>query len=85
MTPTAESGAEDTPAAQRVPEERLVGRPTVVMLDVDGTLAPIVDEPTNAALRPRTRRLLQALARLYPVVVVSSRVLHVIARCISPR
>jgi trehalose 6-phosphate phosphatase len=32
-----------------------------------------VEDPARAALRARTRRLLQDLARIYPVVVVSSR------------
>jgi trehalose 6-phosphate phosphatase len=45
----------------------------VVGLDFDGTLAPIVEQPEDARMRPRTRRLLAELARLYPCVVISGR------------
>jgi trehalose 6-phosphate phosphatase len=41
--------------------------------DYDGTLAPIVPRPADAAMRGRTRELLAALARRGPVVVVSGR------------
>lgn len=41
--------------------------------DFDGTLAPIVDTPMLATLRPRTRELLQALAARYSCVVLSGR------------
>jgi trehalose 6-phosphate phosphatase len=45
----------------------------LVALDYDGTLAPIVVRPERAALRRETRGLLQALAHVYPVVVISGR------------
>ncbi|MGH7717983.1 MAG: trehalose-phosphatase [Gemmatimonadaceae bacterium] len=40
---------------------RLRGTPLVVMLDVDGTLAPIAQRPEDAAVPPETRRLVAAL------------------------
>jgi trehalose 6-phosphate phosphatase len=45
----------------------------LLALDYDGTLAPIVPKPEQASLRPETRRLLQELARVYPVAVISGR------------
>ena len=85
MTPTAESGAEDTPAALRVPEERLVGRPTVVMLDVDGTLAPIVSHPSLAVVPAETRRVIARLASRdgVSVALVSGRGAHDARRLVS--
>lgn len=41
---------------------RLSGTPLVVMLDVDGTLAPIAPRPEEAAVPPETRRAVAALA-----------------------
>ena len=46
---------------------------TLVALDFDGTLAPIVTDPDRAAMRPSTRRLLERVARAYPCVVISGR------------
>ena len=40
---------------------RLSGRPCVVMLDVDGTLAPIAPRPEDAHVPPETRRAVAAL------------------------
>jgi trehalose 6-phosphate phosphatase len=45
----------------------------LLAFDFDGTLAPIVDEPARAQLRPDTRALLRVAALLYPCVVVSGR------------
>ena len=45
----------------------------LLAFDFDGTLAPIVREPAQAAMRPRTRSRLRAVARLYPCVVISGR------------
>jgi trehalose 6-phosphate phosphatase len=47
----------------------------LVALDYDGTLAPIADRPEEAFMRPITRTLLAAVARRYPVVVISGRAL----------
>ncbi|HEX5008254.1 MAG TPA: trehalose-phosphatase [Hyphomonadaceae bacterium] len=46
---------------------------TLCAFDFDGTLAPIVDDPSQAALRDDTRRLLTTLAGLYPCVILSGR------------
>jgi trehalose 6-phosphate phosphatase len=46
---------------------------TLLAFDYDGTLAPIVPRPADAAMRSRTRELLAALARRGPVVIVSGR------------
>jgi trehalose 6-phosphate phosphatase len=40
--------------------------------DIDGTLAPIVDQPVNAVVPERTRRLLVSLARRYGAVACVS-------------
>ncbi|WP_242360133.1 MULTISPECIES: trehalose-phosphatase [Anaeromyxobacter] len=45
----------------------------LLAFDFDGTLAPIVDEPGRALMRPDTRALLRVAALLYPCVVVSGR------------
>ncbi len=45
----------------------------LLAFDFDGTLAPIVANPDDAKLRPRTRELLVRLCRLYPGVVISGR------------
>jgi trehalose-phosphatase len=56
-------------------EARLDGTPLVVMLDVDGTLAPIAPRPEDAAVAPKTRTLLERLvaSRGVQVVLVSGR------------
>jgi trehalose 6-phosphate phosphatase len=45
----------------------------LVAFDYDGTLAPIVSNPAEARMRPKTRRLLAAVAKRYPCVVISGR------------
>lgn len=54
---------------------RLSGKPLVVMLDVDGTLAPIAPRPEQAAVPAETRRVVAALAALgdVRVALVSGR------------
>jgi len=51
----------------------------LVGLDFDGTLAPIVREPSRARMRASTRRLLAKVARLYPTAVISGRALPDVA------
>lgn len=46
---------------------------TLVALDFDGTLAPIVRDRDRAALRPSTRKLLAELAVRYPCMILSGR------------
>jgi trehalose 6-phosphate phosphatase len=48
-------------------------RGALLAFDFDGTLAPIVADPDQAALRPATRRLLGRLARRQPCLVLSGR------------
>jgi len=45
----------------------------LLAFDFDGTLAPIVRDPARARMRPQTRRLLGAVARRYPCIVISGR------------
>jgi len=45
----------------------------LIAMDFDGTLAPIVDDPDAARLRPQTQTLLKHLCRLYPCMVISGR------------
>ncbi len=46
---------------------------TLCAFDFDGTLAPIVNDPAAAALRPSTRALLAQLAHFRPCAVISGR------------
>ena len=52
-----------------VPAARLAGRPLLLLLDVDGTLAPIAPLPTLAHVPPGTRSLIAALAATPGVTV----------------
>jgi len=52
---------------------RLRGRQPAVFLDFDGTLAPIVDRPEQAAMDPPMRVAVERIARSCPVAVVSGR------------
>jgi trehalose 6-phosphate phosphatase len=49
------------------------GRHPLLAFDLDGTLAPIVDDPEEVALPPSTQAVLKELARRCPVVIVSGR------------
>jgi trehalose 6-phosphate phosphatase len=53
---------------------QLAERPaeTAILLDVDGTLAPIVERPEDAAVPETTRALLRALAARYALVACIS-------------
>ncbi len=46
---------------------------TLIVLDFDGTLAPIVGDRSAAGLSRRTRAVLRRLAGLYPVAILSGR------------
>ncbi len=48
----------------------------LLAFDFDGTLAPIVPEPSAARMGSSTRRLLAAVARRYPCIVISGRARH---------
>ncbi len=56
-------------------EARLAGRPLVIMLDVDGTLAPIAPRPDAAVVPPETRKTIAQLAACegVQVALVSGR------------
>lgn len=61
---------------------RLAGTPLLLMLDVDGTLAPIAPRPDDAAVPPDTKRVVEALAA-HPdvdVAFVSGRAAADVAR-----
>ncbi|MBX7082333.1 MAG: trehalose-phosphatase [Nannocystaceae bacterium] len=45
----------------------------LLAFDYDGTLAALVESPARSAMRPRTARLLQQVARRYPVAIISGR------------
>lgn len=62
-------------ALERVGEiaQRARGRRCVLLLDFDGTLAPIVDRPEAARLPEAARRVLRRLAARRSVAVVSGR------------
>ena len=47
----------------------------VLMLDFDGTLAPLTPEPGRARMGAGTRRALAAGERRYPVAVITGRAL----------
>jgi len=56
------------------PVVETLARPgTLIALDFDGTLAPIVGERSAAGLTRRSRRVLTRVARLFPVAVLSGR------------
>lgn len=52
---------------------QLAQEQTLCAFDFDGTLAPIVENPDQAILSDRTRRLLGRLAALYPTIILSGR------------
>jgi len=59
--------------AGRAALRALAGGRALVALDLDGTLAPIVADRREAALRPATLALLAQVAARYPTVVVTGR------------
>ncbi len=63
--------------------ERLAGRRPVVFLDFDGTLAPIVERPEEAAIPDSTRQVVTRLARRVPVAVISGRGLDDVAERVA--
>jgi len=65
--------------------DRLIGEPLTVMLDVDGTLAPIAPRPDDAVVPPETRRVAASLAAREGVhlVLVSGRAASDARRMVS--
>jgi trehalose 6-phosphate phosphatase len=73
MIPILAAGAQPT-------IERLARLRALLAFDFDGTLAPIVADRQAARIQPGTRRLLRALAFLYPCAVISGRARADVAR-----
>jgi trehalose 6-phosphate phosphatase len=59
--------------SNRLVLKRFARSNVLIAFDYDGTLAPIVALPNQAALRSTTRRLLQRVSACYPCVVISGR------------
>src|SRR5688500_14296628 len=80
MQPPAAGGGprEVIVAASEIPLERLAGRPLVLLLDIDGTLAPIASHPSLARVPDETRRVIASLVTRPRVIVglVSGRAAH---------
>ena len=57
----------------------------LLFLDYDGTLAPIVDDPSAAVPHPAVPDLVAALAEAHPVVIVTGRDLASLARLLGVR
>ena len=76
--PATHGGSSDEHAESTIPFDRLSGNPLVLMLDVDGTLAPIASEPTRARVPDETRRLIASLVTRPGIIValVSGRAAH---------
>lgn len=53
--------------------EQFIWSNVLLAFDYDGTLAPIVADPRQAKMRQQTRELLEALTKLYCVIVISGR------------
>jgi trehalose 6-phosphate phosphatase len=53
-------------------ERAVAGRP-LLAFDFDGTLAPLVEQPSAARMKTSTHTLLRAIARSFTVAVVSGR------------
>lgn len=60
-------------AAGRRALQRLADMPSLLAFDLDGTLAPLVGRPEDAVVAPRTAARLRALARRWPVAVITGR------------
>jgi trehalose-phosphatase len=75
---TDAGGPTEVEPEQVIPAARLAGRPLLLMLDIDGTLAPIAPRPSLARVPDETRDILAELARRPQVivVVVSGRAAH---------
>ncbi|MEX2299492.1 MAG: trehalose-phosphatase [Bryobacterales bacterium] len=52
---------------------RMTGKRLAVFLDYDGTLTPIVERPEQAVLSAETREVVEDLASLCPLAVISGR------------
>ena len=66
----AAGGSRVTDMDQLLTAGRLAGRPLVLLLDVDGTLAPIVAHPALAQVPDATRRIIASLVTRPDVIVI---------------
>ncbi len=59
------------------PQQKVLARfargRVLLAFDFDGTLAPLVARASDAAMRPRTAKLFNAVAHRYPCVIVTGR------------
>lgn len=62
---------------------QLVAAPALVVMDFDGTLAPLVTDPSQARMSNETRRLIQDISRNFACAVVSSRPQQEIVRLLE--
>lgn len=69
LQPISESEEESIDRFQRVVGTRLDASPLALMLDIDGTLAPIAPTPERAMVPRATREVLRRLAVLPEVIV----------------
>lgn len=60
-------------AEGRAAVERLAARTALYAFDFDGTLAPIVERPDDAAAAPSTVALLSRLSSMVPVALITGR------------
>jgi trehalose-phosphatase len=74
----AAGGSPEGDVDELIAAGRLAGRPLVLLLDVDGTLAPIVAHPALARVPDATRRVIASLVTKPGVIVilVSGRAAH---------
>ncbi len=63
--------------------ERLLEKRPIICLDYDGTLTPIVDDPSQALLSTKMKLLLQQLAEYWTVVVLTGRALDDIKKLVG--
>lgn len=71
MTPAPTTGGSRwSDVHQFIPTSRLEGRPLLILLDVDGTLAPIAPSPSLARVPDGTRRIIASLVTVPGVFVV---------------
>lgn len=69
--------------AQHTALQRIARRNTLLAFDYDGTLAPIVADPSAAYMRDETRERLLQLARICPVAVITGRSRQDVMRLLS--
>lgn len=52
---------------------KFITKNTLVVFDLDGTLAPIISEPSSIKISPEVRHLLQSIMSYAPVAVITGR------------